>query len=244
MKAVIAAALGLIAAVTPASAQRTWGESRGWTVFERASECVMGRDFEGDGATMMAISEDADGLVVLHVANMGWSIERDAEFTLVIRLGDRVFDGPATGYRNGAYRGFNGVLTSEIVRLIGASGGIEFYRKDGETHTLIDDLALDGTGVGLGILRRCVAALRVRVARERADEERLSHIPPDPFARPTPPAASATPSTDARRPVVTVPATAPVRRRVVPQPVQPPVVRRVVPQPQPVPPAPTPSTSR
>lgn len=240
MKAVIAAALGLMAAATPASAQRTWGESRGWTIFERGRECLMGRDFEGDGATMMAISEDADGLVVLHVANMGWSIERDAEFTLTIRLGDRVFDGPATGYRNGAYRGFNGVLNPEIVRLIGTNNGIEFYRKDGETHTLIDDLALDGTGTGLGILRRCVAALRVRVARERADEERLSHIPPDPFARPTPQATPATPSTDARRPVVTIPATPPVRRRVVPQPVPPPVVRRVVPQP--VPPAPTPST--
>ncbi len=159
-------------------------------VFDAEDACAFARHFEGPGSTNLMVSEDVDGELVLNVSNYGWSIGQDDRFTLRIRIGNTSFRGPAIGYRSGISRGFVTRIDQQMLNLIGSENLIQFYRLDGDNVTFIDGLRLDGSGTAIALMRRCVPEVRTRVARERAERERLAQFPRDPFAAPSPPTAT------------------------------------------------------
>ena len=194
----LAAALWLAAA--PASAQeryRAITTPANWTVIEigRDSACGISQDYAGAGATSLGLSYDVDGEGVLHLLDPDSTIGEGSRFALSVRLAGarpHVADAQATGFRSGTRTGFMVRFRGEeFIDRFAAASRIAFYRSDGGRRRLIEDLSLDGSSEAVRHMRRCLAIVRGRVAREDDDRRRLAANPRGPApsaAAPAPPA--------------------------------------------------------
>jgi TonB family protein len=183
--------LALASGAVPAAAQEHYSGSMtpaDWLVSEAGSDpaCHISQEYEGEGTTTLGLSYDISGEGFLFLTNYNWSLVDNSQFDLVIRFEGRarqVMEGRASGFRSGTSKGFTiGFTGEEVLNRLSAASGIEFYRREGDAFTLIDDLSLEGSGEAVRRMRHCLSIVRRRVSREEADRRRLEHIPRDPFA--------------------------------------------------------------
>jgi hypothetical protein len=175
----------LLAAVSAAASPLDAAEYRareiaGWTVSETTdgAACLMGMEYEGEGATRLVMSLDPEGSNRLIVTNMNWSIKEDEELTLDYALSNGTYaKHPAVGMRGDGRGGFVTGFEKPFPDYFAQSRYLHI-RRDG---TLVDRLSLDGTGAAVVELRRCVAAVRARAAAEAREKARWADIPTDPF---------------------------------------------------------------
>jgi hypothetical protein len=155
-------------------------EIAGWTVSETSdgTACLMGMDYEGEGATRLILSLDPKGENRLIVSNLNWSTKEDEELELEYALSNGTYEKhPTIGMRSegrgGLVTGFEKPFPDYF-----AQSRYLHIRRDG---TLVDRLSLDGSGAAVTELRRCVAVVRSRAAVEAREKARWADIPTDPF---------------------------------------------------------------
>lgn len=155
-------------------------EVGGWTVGRSGDRCIMTMDYEGEGATRLTlvIEEDASKTYLV-VNNFRWSAKKDELYELQYHLGDWVYTLPSVGVELDIIRkGFLTMVGREFLADFAKASGLGITRE----NTMVDDLSLDGSAAGLGVLERCRTELARDLDQQRRDRERLAHIPADPFA--------------------------------------------------------------
>ncbi|PCD03598.1 hypothetical protein COC42_04330 [Sphingomonas spermidinifaciens] len=138
--------------------------------------CFMTRSYPRDGDTTLLFGLSADGSNRLTVLNANWSIKPRDRLTLDYRLSNRRFPRQlAIGLAAGDKQGFVSTFDAKFPAQFAAATSLAIFR--GEVP--VERLTLEGTGVAVAELRRCVAASKgAPAARDAGDEA----IPRDPFA--------------------------------------------------------------
>lgn len=180
-KVSIAVAVLIWAAGSPGSAEPWLRESGGWQIVRGDEACSMSMSYEGPGSTELAIytGEDTEKTSIF-VTNYGWSIAKNQVMWFGFQVDDNLHTMPGAGtsinYSNGFMVDADAALLQDIAR----GSNLTILNEEG----LIDSLSLKGSSAALAIFEKCRREVRQEVARRRADEARLAHIPADPFAKP------------------------------------------------------------
>lgn len=136
--------------------------------------------YEGKGDTELLVGKRLDGDAVVIVKNYGWSPKKDEKYELQFFVGTQAFGGGASIGVGETYekRGFVTKFGPDFFSAFAAGSSFKIYRGD----TLVDSLQLKGSAVALGVVDRCVNAIRAVKASEERERQRFAHIPDDPFA--------------------------------------------------------------
>lgn len=138
--------------------------------------CFMTRVYPRDGDTTLLFGLSANGSNRLTLLNANWSIRPQDRLTLDYRLSNRRLPKqPAIGLASGDKQGFVSAFDPKFPAQFAAATSLAIFR--GETP--VERLTLDGTGVAVAELRRCVAASKAAPATRPAIDDT---IPRDPFA--------------------------------------------------------------
>lgn len=178
--------IACLATGSSASADDWAQDVQGWTVGRSGDDCLMTMDYEGAGATQVTLHIDGDSSddTFIFITNYGWSAKKGAEYELDYQFDEwrltRLGLGVAT---NSIRKGFISKMDEKMTEQFVRSSSLRIEMG----NTLIDQLSLKGTAAAVAVLERCRKQVRADVARKRAEEARLAHIPSDPFAPPPAP---------------------------------------------------------
>ncbi|WP_315763919.1 hypothetical protein [Sphingomonas sp. Y38-1Y] len=174
--------LPLLFAAAPAAAQdyatKTVGD---WTVAASrdGDGCFATRTFDRDGATTLLLGLSADGSNRLTLLNANWSIKPRDRLTLDYRLSNRRFAKQfAVGMAADRKQGFVSTFDAKFPAQFAASTSLAVFRGD----VPVERVTLEGSGVAVAELRRCVTASKGAPRGARAADS--DAIPKDPFAEP------------------------------------------------------------
>lgn len=156
-------------------ATRTLGA---WTVAASrdGDGCFATRIYDRDGATTLLLGLSADGSNRLSILNANWSVKPRDRLTLDYRLSNRRFPRQAAiGIAADRKQGFVASFDARFPAQFAAATSLAVFRGD----VPVERLTLEGSGVAVAELRRCVAVGgRGGVAAARDSDA----IPRDPFA--------------------------------------------------------------
>lgn len=178
MKATLILAAAAMLAAVPAQA-REWPDAGGWSIQEEDGYCTASLDYEGKGSTSLVIAKRLDGDAIVALTNTGWSAKKDVNYDLTFELdGHSWGGGTTTGIGDYSSKGFMSKFGPDFVTAFAAASGLRIYMGE----TLVDNLSLKGSGAALGMVDRCLAALRRQKAAADAEKARFAAIADDPFA--------------------------------------------------------------
>ncbi len=170
----------------PAEAIDFYERRGGWEVIGSEESCGMTMEYEGSGATTLVFLKFADGMNAMSVTNSGWTAEKGVEYDITYKLADEEFGGGATiGTTRASSSGFISRFSDEFEQSFRKASTLHIFLKD----VRIDQLSLAGSSMALDSVNRCVVLLKAEQAKAKAEVDRLSHIPKDPFALVRGPAA-------------------------------------------------------
>lgn len=176
---------------TPSALAREWGSAGGWDIFEiDDNSCGMSMEYEGKGATELAIIRTTDDDVYLITTNSDWTSKQDEKYLVGYVIDNEPYvseylsNGSVIKYRNG----FISVFTNKILDEISKGKSIDIYLKlnpdnEASEFQLIDELKLTGSSVALSRLAVCIASVKKLKAVKLAEEQRFAHLPDDPFKK-------------------------------------------------------------
>lgn len=174
-----ALAVGVVAhAAAPDYATRDVG---GWTVAASrdGKGCFVTREYDRTGQTTLLLGLEVDGTNHLTVLNANWSIKPRDELELTFRLSNGGFpEHFAVGIASDGKQGFVTSFGKAFPTHFGASRALHILRG----AVTVEQLSLEGSGVAVTELRKCVAVQRSRPARKPAEKAPATSIPKDPFA--------------------------------------------------------------
>jgi hypothetical protein len=176
-------ALALVAAPFASAAAQDYPsrEVGGWTVAASADKqgCFLTRQYDRAGETTLLLGIDVDGGNHLSVLNRNWSIKPKDRLKLDFRLTKGGYsDRFAVGIVSDGKQGFVTDFDAKFPAHFAASRALQIYRG----KVPVEQLSLEGSGVAVTELRRCVELHRTR-AKAGKVSDRPSRIPKDPFAR-------------------------------------------------------------
>jgi len=170
---------------TPSSAAREYRaqDVGGWTVSASQDQqgCFVTRMYQGPGGTTLLLGLDTDGSNRLSVLNANWSIREKERLRLNFRLSKSSFPKHlAIGIASDGKRGFVTSFGETFPASFAASRFLHISRGD----VPVEQLDLEGSGMAVAELRKCVDLYRGRpAAKARANGRAAdSRIPLDPFA--------------------------------------------------------------
>lgn len=161
----------------PAAAQN-WGEPGGWSVGQDDDRCLASMEFEGPGATEMSFSIELDGRSFVIITNYNWTITEDEQYELDYLLSHTSYSGTAVGTKTGIRSGFVTKFGPDFLEDLAKTSNFHVYRGD----VLVDRLSMAGSAAAIGVLRRCIEAVRRTKDAEERERRRWEDIPQNPFA--------------------------------------------------------------
>lgn len=150
----------------------------GWETGRDDDTCYAAMEFEGDGATKLLILGTGDQEPMIHITNYSWSAKKGSMYTLQYHMGEYYYEIPSAGIEDSIRKGFVTYLSDNFLTDFATSASLKIS-MDGN---LVDHLNLAGSGVAVAKFRSCIRTRKLEIAKAKADEERLKHIPKDPFA--------------------------------------------------------------
>ena len=150
-----------------------------WESGREGDTCGISMEYEGEGATKLMIVGDGETDPIIHITNYNWTAKKDEKYTIQYHMGGYYYEIPSIGVEfTGARKGFATYISDKFVDDFARSPSIQLQVGD----KLIDDLKLDGSGAAIAKFRACIRVRKAEIAKLKADDERLKHIPKDPFA--------------------------------------------------------------
>lgn len=147
---------------------------------------------EGKGETELTVILNLDGSVLIGAENANWSSDKGQKYAITYILNGNSYSGGTTlgvGDTGDGKKSFVGKFDADILDDLAKAKFIAFYRGE----TLVDSLLLDGSGAGLAVARRCLAAMKRDRAAAEAEHQRFADRPDDPFASAPSPANESDP---------------------------------------------------
>ncbi len=176
-------AIGIIGAAPVSARDYPLRNVGGWAIAASrdGTGCFLTKEYDGTGATTLLLGLDLDGANRLTVLNANWSIVPQDRLALDFRLSNASFPRhAAVGIASGGKRGFVTSFGARFPAHFAASRSLQIFRK----NVPVARLALEGSGVAVAELRKCVDAQRKAQSRNSPRSESPGSIPLDPFATP------------------------------------------------------------
>ncbi len=153
-------------------------EIEGWTVGRASDSCLMSMEYEGKGTTTLTVLHNkGQTSTALIVINYGWSANKDQRYLIEYQFDDYYYSIPSIGVGVGGSQGFMTLTSEKLLDDFGRASSLRLTMD----HVLIDALRLKGSARALIEFRACRSLLNLEWEKAKADEERLSYIPEDPF---------------------------------------------------------------
>ena len=146
--------------------------------------CGMVEEWEGPGDTRLIVFRylKEPDMVAVIIDNYNWSIKKDEEYKVQYHLADKYFDRTAVGTEDSIRKGMLSFFpAANFLALFAKSNNFKVTKDD----MTVDSLSLKGSGLAVDGFNRCWTYLRADEAAKQRERDRYSHIPKDPFKKPT-----------------------------------------------------------
>lgn len=177
-----AAAMGITLAPCAALAAEIVGTRAGWEVFRDNKSCGMTMDYDVPGETQMTVIKYAGGEIRIMITNTGWSARQGEPYDISYQLNGTAYGGAkAVGTADRARKGFVSTFVEDFADDLAKGSMLRVVLSGKE----IERLPLNGSGAALALVDQCLVAVRASLSAAEREKARRSHLPKDPFARPS-----------------------------------------------------------